>query len=60
MIQAFVVMEEKDGHEEPLFVSNDFGKAMGMSAVLTKRTSHGEVYSVVPVPSDFDQSEVDE
>lgn len=55
MIDAFVIMEEKDGHEEPVFVSKDFAKAMAMSAVFNRDVKDGDgtVYSVVPVPSDF-------
>lgn len=55
MIDAFVIMEEKDGHEEPVFVSKDFAKEMAMSAAFNRdvKDADGTVYSVVPAPSDF-------
>lgn len=55
MIDAFVIMEEKDGYEGPVFVSKDFAKAMAMSAVFNRDVKDGDgtVYSVVPAPSDF-------
>lgn len=55
MIDAFVIMEEKDGHEEPVFVSKDFARAMVMSAGFNRDVKDGDgtVYSVVPAPSDF-------
>lgn len=55
MIDAFVIMDEKDGHEDPVFVSKDFAKAMAMSAVFNRDVKDGDgtVYSVVPAPSDF-------
>lgn len=55
MIDAFVIMEEKDGHEEPVFVSKDFARAMVLSAGFNQSVKDvdGTVYSVVPAPSDF-------